>query len=103
MFNTVHALLLVGTRFLRPPIFRRLSGGNAGESPTAIRQDSRRITGNYAAAYPPVHPVKSPGNFRATSGQFSVTFPPQRRRTAAVIVGTFAGHIPVIFPAYAHH
>jgi hypothetical protein len=103
MFNTGHALLLVGTRFLHPPIYRRLSGGNAVESPTAIRRDSRRITGNYAAVYPPVHPVKSPGNFRAIARQFSGTFPPQCRRTSAVIVDTFAGHIPVIFPAYARH
>jgi hypothetical protein len=97
MFNTGHALLLVGTRFLHPPIFRRLSGGNAGESLTAIRRDNRRITGNYAAVYPPVHPVKLPGNFRATGRQFSGTFPPQCRRTTAVIAGKFADHIPVIF------
>jgi hypothetical protein len=103
MFNTGHALLLVGTRFLHPPVFRRLSGGNAGESPTAIRRDTRRITGNFAAVYPPVHPVKSTGNFRATARQFSGTFPPQCRRIATVIAGTFAGHIPVIFPAYARH
>jgi hypothetical protein len=103
MFNTGHALLLVGTRFLHPPIFRRLSGGNAGESPTAIRPDTRRITGNCAAAYPPVYPVKSPGNFRATARQFSGTFPPQCWQIATVIAGTFAGHIPVIFPAYGRH
>jgi hypothetical protein len=78
-----------------------LSGGNAGESPTAIRRDTRRITGNYAAVYPPVHPVKSPRNFRAIARPISGTFLPQCRRTTAVIVGTFAGHIPVIFPAYA--
>jgi hypothetical protein len=103
MFNTGHALLLVGTRILHPPIYLRLSGGNAGESPTAIRRDTRRITDNYAAVYAPVHPVKSPGNFRATARHFSGTFPPQWRRAASVIVGTFAGHIPVIFPAYARH
>jgi hypothetical protein len=103
MFNTGHALLLVSTRFLRPPIFRRLSGGTAGESPTAIRRDTRRLTGNYAAVYLPVHPLKSPGNFRAIARLISGTFPPQCLRTTTVIAGTFAGHFPVIFPAYARH
>jgi hypothetical protein len=103
MFNTGHALLLAGTRFLRPPIFRRLSGSTAGESPTAIRRDACRITGNYAAVYPPVHPLKSPGNFRAIARLISGTFPPQCRRTTTVIAGIFAGHFLVIFPAYARH
>ena len=84
MFDIVHALLLVGTRFLRPPIFRRLSGGTAGESPTATCRDTRRLTGNYAAVYPPVHPLKPPGNFRAIARLISGTF---RRRRAPKALG----------------
>jgi len=103
LFNTDHALLLRQRRFLVPPKFRRFSGGNAGESPTAIRQDTRRNVGNNAGVNPPVHPVKSPGNFRAIARLISGIFPPQCWQTAAGITGAIAGHFPVIFPAYARH
>ena len=72
LFRT-HALLLVGTRILRPPIFRRISSGNANGFPATIRRDFHRITGDVAADYPAFYPLKLPDNLRATAGNFPAT------------------------------
>jgi hypothetical protein len=112
MFNKVHALLLVRTRILPPPICRRKSGGIAAGLPTASRRDVRRMTGVISTADSAELPAKLPGKLRANSRKLSDGFrafarqmvgklPPQYRRTSAGNTGAVAGQSPVTFQSYA--
>ena len=112
MFNKVHALLLVRTRILPPPICRRKSGGIAAGLPTASRRDVRRMTGVISAADSPEWPAKLPGKLLANAGKVSDGFqafarqmvgklPPQYWRTSGGNTGAVAGQSPATFPSYA--
>ena len=111
VFGKGHALLLVHTRFRKPPIIRQISGQNAGELPMAICRDAGRIIGGNAAVLRSAFPVTAPDNVRAIAGQvlrhrpanfrsFSGMFAPRCRRITAVTVATIAGHSPAKFRAY---
>jgi hypothetical protein len=112
MFNKVHALLLVRTRILPPPIFRRKSGGISAGFPAASRRDVRRMIGVTSATVSAEWPAKLPGKLRSNAGKLSDGFqafarqmvgklPPQYRRTSGGNTGTVAGQSPVTFPSYA--
>ena len=113
-YNAREAEPLRKRRILRPPILRRISGGNGAAFPSAIRRIVRRIASGLSGVYPPVHPAKLPGNLRAIAGKLidchrafarpiSRTFPPHFRRLSAGIAGAVSGHSPVTFPSYARH
>jgi hypothetical protein len=113
-FKREEAEPLVFTRILRPPILRRISGGNDAAPPTAIRWIVRRMTGGIAEVHPPEHPATLPVNLRATSGKLAghcraftrqsyQTFPPHSRQASAGITTAGSGHSPVSFPSYDRH
>ena len=113
-FNTGQAEPLRNRRILRPPILRRISGGNNAAFPSAIRHAIRQIAGGISGVYPPDYPAKLPGNLRAIAGRLiarhrafarpmSLKFPPDCRRLSASIAGAVSGHTPVTFPSYARH
>jgi hypothetical protein len=101
-------------RILRPPILRRISGGNDAAMPTAIRRTVRRMAGGIIEIYPPDHPSKLTVNLRSTAGRLTAhcrvftrqtnrTFPPHSRRLSDGIAAASAGHSPVSFPSYDRH
>jgi hypothetical protein len=114
LYNTREAGPLRQRRILRPPILRRISGGNDAAFSTAIRRVVRRIADGISGVYPPDHPAKLPGNLRAIARRLigcyrafarpmSRKFPPHCRRLSAGITGEVSGHTPVTFPSYARH
>ena len=101
-------------RILRPPILRRISGGNDAAMPTAIRWVVRRTTGGNPEIHSPDHPAKLTVNLRVTAGrltahcrvfthQTSRKFPPHCRRSATGIATAVAGQSPVSFLSYDRH
>jgi len=90
-FKAVEAEPLVFTRILRPPILRRISGGNAAAKPTAIRWAIRRIVSGNSEIYPPDHPATLTSNLRSIAGQppgscraVSRSFPGKNRDASAL-------------------
>jgi hypothetical protein len=105
-FKREEAEPLVFTRILRPPILRRISGGNDAAMPTAIRWAVCRMSGVIAEICPPEHRVKLTVNLRAMAGRLTGrcqafarqtyrTFPPHCRRSSAGIIATGSGHSPI--------
>jgi len=69
-------------RILRPPILRRISGGNDAAMPTAIRWTVRRMAGGIVEIHPPDHPSKLTVNLRSTAGRLTAhcrVFPPPNK------------------------
>jgi hypothetical protein len=98
-------------RILRPPILRRISGGNDAAMPTAIRWTVCRMTGGISEIHPPDHPAKLTVNLRSIAGRLTGRcrvftrqtyriFPPHCRRSSAGITAAGSGHSPVSFPSY---
>jgi hypothetical protein len=114
LFKAGQAEPLRYRRILRPPILRRISGGNDAATPTAIRWAVRRTAGGIAEIHPPEHPATLPVNLRAVAGRLTGhcralarqsyrTFPPHCRRASAGITAVGSGHSPVSFPSYDRH
>ena len=113
-FKREEAEPLVFTRILRPPILRRISGGNDAATPTAIRWTVRRMAGGIAEIHPSEHPATLTVNLRAMAERLTRrcrafarqtyrTFPPQCRQASAGITAAGSGHSPVSFPSYDRH
>ncbi len=113
-FNTGQAEPLVFTRIPRPPILRRISGGNGAAIPPAIRWTVRRIIGGTLENRPPDCPARLTVNLRSVAGRFtsgrqasrrsiSWKFPPHCRRPSAATTATRSGHPPITFTSYARH
>jgi hypothetical protein len=66
--------------FLRPPILRRISGGNDAAIPTAIRSVVRRIAVGISEIYPPDYPAKQTVSIRATAGKLPGSVPSNARK-----------------------